>query len=302
MEIFLTEYFILKKNFFQGKNVINFASPLPLKTTMDALATTLSTGLEQVLASELFESAEILGTMLLAVGKTCDADGAETSPTGRALQFYGDALYGQNQFRRAQSYYRKASHRQSIDRENYESPAVSEVMKLREAKCCLKAKDLPGALAALEQAEKTPKIQIEIAKIYLEQNLKKLAIENFESAFRDDPLCVECIEPLAKLYGSSAHDSFTKLLLTARRKSELRDWLETFVRIHAALAAHEYAAALRHIEAMDRLLGSPNLHCLLRAGKAHYELGNVVDAQYTSFYTVSRLNSFSKKKKKKLIF
>jgi len=289
--------------------------------THSSLVSGLSRTMCELLGEELYASAEIVGSMLLGAAEACDAMGAETSPMAKALELYGDSLNGLGEFRRAQAYYRKAAQRNRMESstvllpeqphevESLESSLESSSskrlyrsssIKLREARCSMRLGDVGAAINAFEAAEgKTARDYVDLGKLYLEQAMKKPAISAFESALKQNHCAVEVIEPLAQLYGAP-HDALAKLLSEtffhssmkkkkiqqhhsqhSQHREALGEWLETFARGHAALAAHEFRAAISHFEAIDRLLGSSsNLHGLLRMGKAFFGLGEIVNARY----------------------
>lgn len=121
--------------------------------TVDELIS-LQQRIKQQLKSELFESAEKLGSFLLCSTRLDNAFGVGEGSHSLSLSLYADALFGKKEYLRSLSYYKQAMQRCKVGpsadgiltpSSPYHSVSTPEEteLKLKEARCHLALKEIP---------------------------------------------------------------------------------------------------------------------------------------------------------------
>ena len=119
-----------------------------------------------LLSQELFESAEIVGSLMLCASRSAPQDRLPLTGDGshtESLALYADALRGKGEFKRALSYYRQAAQRRRVGmaaaaRRPAQSPygsnavdnASEALLKFKEAQCNIELGETSSAINALE--------------------------------------------------------------------------------------------------------------------------------------------------------
>merc|ERR1740130_196291 len=159
----------------------------------------------QLNAQELYESAELIGSFLVAwYLKAKDNNPA----TANVLVLYADSLFGLGKFQRAAKYYRvalrtnrgpKASSHRTRSRETahrssggVDSSSAKFEVKVRYKihKCFMKLQDFRAALAVLEKIPvpaRTAYTQIAMARLYKNQGVSRSAVRCYKEALLKNP-------------------------------------------------------------------------------------------------------------------
>ncbi|KAJ1461238.1 hypothetical protein M885DRAFT_508134 [Pelagophyceae sp. CCMP2097] len=231
----------------------------------------LAAQVRSLLADELWASAAIAAGLLL----TLRTD-AET------LALFADALSGKREWKRAQAHYRMARQR------NARSDGKTDAsLRFREAKCCNELDERSGAIAALQGIVgefRSAKTNAFLGQLYNETGQRQYAIDAYKAALRENPMCLEVIEPLVELgatvddvRAASARQSMEIDSDTAAAQSAAAPWYDAFVVAHGAFARHEYARAALEWRRVDDAFPANN-HGLLRLSCCLVELDEAVEA------------------------
>ncbi|GBG83456.1 hypothetical protein CBR_g37168 [Chara braunii] len=261
----------------------------------------------------LFDSAQMLGNFLIGASSANN----ELLPSARAeiLVYYGDALFGKKEYRRALNVYRQAlqlcrvSPRSSYfargagggtklagsggggastPGQGYAAPSgIPEgEVKFKMGLCHLAVKETRSALAELEtipSRSRTLRINLTLAKLYHQTGYDRAAVASYRECLRQCPYVLEAIVALAQL-GCSAKE--IQLLLpqpqtkNGRASNDQFDpsrWLQRFAEAHCAAASHDSKGAIEHFTALAMRFPG-NLHILLETAKAETAAGRLDDA------------------------
>ena len=179
-----------------------------------------------LLSQELYESAEVVGSLMLCASRSAPQD--RLPPTGdgshtESLALYADALKGKGEFKRALSYYRQAAQRRRVGmaaaaaaaRRPAQSPyghavenAAEALLKFKEAQCNVELGETSSAINALEAIPvkwRTCAANLCLGRLLRNAGLKRNAINAYKEALRQNPLALEAVAPLVQL-GVSSED------------------------------------------------------------------------------------------------
>jgi len=253
--------------------------------------------------SELFESAEILGSFV--VSKT-----GKSKHANRSYTLYADALFGLCEFRRSQKYYKmalksrkyvvkattstptrlltrrransapmarntpaKRKKREVSSSEDVESEAM---LRFKIHKCLKRMNDDRGALAALEKipsSSRDPKILIAMGKLYEKRGVQRQAIRVYRQALSMNPRAVGALLRLQHL-GASKND-VSKFLSSHHKDCK---WIETFANAKMSSKENHHPSALRLYEELNKEFPS-NPHILRNMGISHLKRGDMYKAK-----------------------
>ncbi|CAK9830696.1 Anaphase-promoting complex subunit 7 [Anthophora retusa] len=173
--------------------------------------------------------------------------------------YYADAHFYLGKYKRAEALYKKS---------------------LQFRKCLLKSK---GATKPLEEAlqvlqsipgkQRTPKVNMALAKMFQEQGMERSAITTYKEVLRECPLALEAAEGLLSL-GVKGIEVNSLIVSCASSLSNL-DWLNTWIKAHAHIHNREYTHAVSTLRSLDNVnLLRDNFNLLTTMGECYYYAGD----------------------------
>eukprot|EP00794_Sanderia_malayensis_P014308 gene14308-15797_t len=193
------------------------------------------------------------------------------------LVFRGDAMYFEEEYKRAQTYYSqaliqrkllakikpKASSLQGIDTE--------VELRFKIYQCHMKLRDFRDAITLLEgisQKQRTPKVNMELAKLYQKQGMERICPFALEAVSNVLYLGIPVQEVIALL----------NLSLASTSLGSLPEWVTQFIKAHsfASLNKHTKAAQIFKNLEMQTLRDNVNIVCY--QAESHWRSGDKVNA------------------------
>ncbi|XP_033099544.1 anaphase-promoting complex subunit 7-like [Anneissia japonica] len=227
--------------------------------------------------AELFNSLSTLGNLVITAS---EQNPELLSPTEKyhVLVYYAGALYEEEEYKRSESYYRRAFHlKKSLNRckgKSTQPGNVSEAgipsdldIKYRLYQCNYKLKNFTEAKAVLESIpakQRSAKVNLALAKLYQRTGTERSAATAFKEVLRQCPLALEAAQGLLGLGVKGAE--VESLTINSLHSNQNLDWLNFWFRGHAYGAVKEYSKAIatfKNLETASVLKENINVLCSL---------------------------------------
>jgi len=188
------------------------------------------------------------------------------------LVYYGDAFYVDEEFKRAEFYYNEAlRHRKLLVKVKPKSTSLqgydTEVeVKFKIYQCHMKLREYRDAVSILEGIalkQRTPKVNMALAKLYQKQGMERSAITCYKEVLRVSPLSLDAITNVLFL-GVPLQEVLSLVNLSlANNSGAIPEWMSTFMKgqSFAALNKHTKAAQVYKNLEVKVLRDSVNVLC-----------------------------------------
>ncbi|CAA7399926.1 unnamed protein product [Spirodela intermedia] len=252
-----------------------------------------------LLENGLYESAQMLGCYLVSSA----AANAESSPylKAEALVLQGDALYEENELRRALHMYKQALQlcktipkqttpvsRSSVTSSNMPSSPNSlngstineNEVKFKICLCYCKLNENRAALAEMDgipSKARTLRMNLVLGKLLRISRHNRASIACYRDCIRQCPYVLEAISALAEL-GVSAKDILVLFPQTPNRgrlpldHSDTGRWLHRYVEAQCCIASNDYKGGLDNFSELLQRFPN-NVHILLEIAKVEAIIG-----------------------------
>ncbi|GFO35932.1 anaphase-promoting complex subunit 7 [Plakobranchus ocellatus] len=239
--------------------------------------------------AELYDDLRQLMSIVLSL-----IDGSAGRDTGdiltlpqkyQSLVYYGDALYQLGEYKKAESAYtrclmlRKAPNKAKM-KSLSSTELTSEVdVQYKIYQCLHKTKQDAEALSTLESIntkKRTARVHLALAKLYLHEGRDRSAITCYKEVIKEHPLALGALTGLLSL-GMRGPDVMAHIMNGIPQAS--CDWLNSWIKGHAHMAAKEYNSAISTFRAMEPNHGlKDNVLVLNSLGEACFHGGHYIQA------------------------
>lgn len=125
--------------------------------------------------------------------------------------YYADSLFHLQEYVQAETVYRQilqfkkyvTKNKNTLKLQDLQNDVISDVeIKYKIYQCCMKLKQKQNAVDILQSIQarlRTPKINMALGNLYLENGMERPAIAAFKEVLRESPLALEAAENLLKL-------------------------------------------------------------------------------------------------------
>nr|XP_012147821.1 PREDICTED: anaphase-promoting complex subunit 7 isoform X3 [Megachile rotundata] len=121
--------------------------------------------------------------------------------------------------------------------------------------------------------QRTPKVNMALAKMFQEQGMERSAITTYKEVLRECPLALEAAEGLLSL-GIKGIEVNSLIVGCASSLSNL-EWLNTWIKAHAHIHNREYTHAVSTLRSLDNVnLLRDNFNLLTTMGECYYYAGD----------------------------
>ncbi|XP_071946347.1 anaphase-promoting complex subunit 7-like [Antedon mediterranea] len=240
--------------------------------------------------TELFSSLSILGNLVITASEQ-NTELLTPSEKYQVLVYYAGSLYEEEEYKRAEAYYRRAFHlKKSLNRckgKSSQPLSSSEAglptdldIKYRLYQCNYKLKNFSEAKAVLESIpakQRSAKVNLALAKLYQRTGTERSAATAFKEVLRQCPLALEAAQGLLALGVKGAE--VESLTINSFNITQSVDWLNFWVRGHAFGAAKEYSKAIatfKNLETTSVL--KENINVLSSLAEYHFLSGDMKNA------------------------
>lgn len=176
------------------------------------------------------------------------------------LVYYGDSLYHAKDYRKAETIFRKALQlKKSMAKAKGKSQGViqgemaSEVdVKYQIYLCHLHLKQYTQSIGVLESIpgkQRTPKINMALAKLYHQSGMERSAITGYKEVLKVCPMAVEAALGLLAL-GVKGTEVASLMLHSSSGISNI-EWLSTWIKAHAHLHARELSLSVATFKQLE---------------------------------------------------
>lgn len=146
--------------------------------------------------------------------------------------------------------------------------------------CLVKLKNSQEALQVLQSIpgkQRTPKINMALAKMFQEQGMERSAIASYKEVLRECPLALEAAEGLLALGVKGIE--VNSIIMGCNLNLQNLDWLNAWIKAHAHINSREYNHAVTTLRSLDNvncLIDNHNL--LVTMGECYYYAGDYKNA------------------------
>ncbi|KAL7301170.1 hypothetical protein TKK_0006141 [Trichogramma kaykai] len=205
--------------------------------------------------------------------------------------YCADSYFYLGMYRRAESYYKKSLQIRKCllkskgatkpnNQEGQNKELASDVdIKYQIYSCLIKLKNQQEALHILQSIQvkqRTPKINMALAKMFQEQGMERSAIATYKEVLRESPLALEAAEGLLSLgvKGIEVHS-----MMSCNINLLNYDWLNAWIKAHAHINNREYNLAVTTLRSLDNInCLRDNFNLLIRMGECYYYSGDYKNA------------------------
>lgn len=217
----------------------------------------------------------------------------------QSLVYYGDALYQLGEYKKAESAYSRCLMlRKMPNKTKIKSSAATELtsevdVQFKIYQCLHKTNQNAEALSTLESIntkKRTARINMALAKLYLHEGRDRSAITCYKEVIREHPLALGALTGLLSL-GMRGADVIAYIMNGIPQASF--DWLNSWIKGHAHIAAKEYSNAISTFRAMEPNHGlKDNVLVLNSLGEACFHGGHYTQAmaQFRRAHTLDPLS------------
>ena len=199
--------------------------------------------------------------------------------------YYADAHFYSGKYKRAEALYKKSlqfrkcllkSKGATKPLECQKDLPTDVDIKFQIHLCLIKLKNSQEALQVLQSIpgkQRTPKVNMALAKMFQEQGMERSAITTYKEVLRECPLALEAAEGLLSL-GVKGIEVNSLIVGCASNLSNL-DWLNTWIKAHAHIHNREYTHAVSTLRSLDNVnLLRDNFNLLTTMGECYYYAGD----------------------------
>ncbi|XP_003392861.1 anaphase-promoting complex subunit 7 [Bombus terrestris] len=199
--------------------------------------------------------------------------------------YYADAHFYLGKYKRAEALYKKSlqfrkcllkSKGATKPLEGQKDLPTDVDIKFQIHLCLIKLKNPQEALQVLQSIpgkQRTPKVNMALAKMFHEQGMERSAITTYKEVLRECPLALEAAEGLLSL-GVKGIEVNSLIVGCASSLSNL-DWLNTWIKAHAHIHNREYTHAVTTLRSLDNVsLLRDNFNLLTTMGECYYYAGD----------------------------
>ncbi|KAG6795436.1 anaphase-promoting complex subunit 7 isoform X1 [Apis mellifera caucasica] len=199
--------------------------------------------------------------------------------------YYADAHFYLGKYKKAEALYKKAlqfrkcllkSKGATKPLEGQKDLPTDVDIKFQIHLCLIKLKNSQEALQVLQSIpgkQRTPKVNMALAKMFQEQGMERSAITTYKEVLRECPLALEAAEGLLSL-GVKGIEVNSLIVGCASNLSNL-DWLNTWIKAHAHIHNREYTHAVSTLRSLDNVnLLRDNFNLLTIMGECYYYAGD----------------------------
>ncbi|KAJ8681890.1 hypothetical protein QAD02_017682 [Eretmocerus hayati] len=142
--------------------------------------------------------------------------------------------------------------------------------------CLVKMKNPQEALQVLQGVpakQRTPKINMALAKMFQEQGMERSAIATYKEVLRECPLALEAAEGLLSLGVKGIE--VNSIIMSCNLNLQNFDWLNAWIKAHAHINCKEYSQAVTTLRSLDNVNCLRDNHNLLvTMGECYYLSGD----------------------------
>ncbi|KAL3857415.1 hypothetical protein ACJMK2_012089 [Sinanodonta woodiana] len=248
--------------------------------------------INQLHECELYQDLKQLTSVALTL---CDNSSGETevltlTQKYQTMVFCGNAHYQLAEYLKAEDIYLKALQlRKALNKNkgkttcpqqgNMEMTSEVEV-KYKVYQCLVRLKQHREAMTILEgisTKQRTAKINLALARLYLRAGMDRSAITSFKEVLRECPLALEAVHGLLSL-GQKGTD-VVALVMSGMPHGTICDWLSNWIRGYAFLASHEYNHTIYSFKLLDtKTYLKDNIYLLAGLAQTHFLEGQYSQA------------------------
>lgn len=249
----------------------------------------MATGVDQVKAlheAGLFASSKLLASFLLSANEHGNQDKYDLSTMVTKYQLFvylADSLFDDEQYKRAEHFYTRAIQlRKTIIKHKPKSSPplglLSEVeVKYKMSECYLHMKEYREATTILEgvsQKQRSPKINMSLAKLYQRQGMERSAISCYKEVLRVCPLALEAVIGLLSL-GVPGSEVTS---LTSPSTSGM-EWLGSWIKAQVLAATGKHTKGGQALKTLETQCLRDNVELLCNAAEMFYNSGDYNSAK-----------------------
>ncbi|XP_041349110.1 anaphase-promoting complex subunit 7-like isoform X2 [Gigantopelta aegis] len=243
--------------------------------------------IKQLHQAELYGDLKLVASLVLSLSENNpDADVLSFPQKYQCQVYYGDALFHQGEYKKAEVIYRKSLQlKKAINKTKgkHGSPAdvSSEVeVKFKLYQCLDHLKRTAEALNVLESIstkQRTAKVNLALAKLNLREGRDRSAMTCYKEVVREQPLALDAAVGLLSL-GMKGADVASLITNNLPHGTNV-EWLHGWLKGHAQLAAKEYTTAVSTFRNMEKKTClRDNVQLLNCVGEAMFYDGRYADA------------------------
>lgn len=234
----------------------------------------------------LFSSSRMLANFLLSATEHSNQDKYDLSHMVNKYQllvYLADSLFDDEQYKRAEQFYTRALQLKKtiIKHKPKASPPLgllSEVeVKYKMSLCYLRLKEHKEATTILEgisQKQRSPKINMSLAKLYQRQGMERSAISCYKEVLRVCPLALDAVIGLLSL-GVPGSEVTS---LTASSTPGM-DWLGSWIKAQVLAASGKHAKGAQALKSLETQSLRDNVELLCNAAEMFYNAGDYKNAK-----------------------
>ncbi|XP_067123755.1 anaphase-promoting complex subunit 7 isoform X1 [Centruroides vittatus] len=209
------------------------------------------------------------------------------------LVYYGDSLYHAKDYRKAETIFRKALQlKKSMAKAKGKSQGVTQGVSINQEMasevdvkyqiylCHLHLKQYSQSIGVLESIpgkQRTPKINMALAKLYHQSGMERSAITGYKEVLKVCPMAVEAALGLLALGVKGTE--VASLMLHSSSGIPNMEWLSTWIKAHAHLHARELSLSVATFKQLEsKTLLRDNVDILVSLGEAYYYSGDFTNA------------------------
>lgn len=249
--------------------------------------------LKQLHDLELYQDLKQFACIVLTLwDNSPDADVPTLGQKYQCMVYYGNALYHLAEYTKAEDIYKRAlSLRKALNKTKEKPPPgisqnelTSDVeVKYKIYQCLTHLKQYREAMSVLEgisTKQRTAKINMALAKLYLRSGMDRSAITSYKEVLRECPMALDAVFGLLSL-GLKGAD-VVALVMTGMPQGMFCDWLSSWIRGHALLTSQEYTKAIQTFRCIDSKTAlKDNIYLMTSIAKAAFLEGHYTQAMLT---------------------
>ncbi|KAL5016106.1 hypothetical protein ScPMuIL_005695 [Solemya velum] len=258
--------------------------------------------IKQLYDAELYQDVRCLACITLTIcDNSTDVEVLSLPQKFQCMVYYGDSLYHLAEVMKAECIYGKAL----LLRKEFQRPKgktglqvgfelTSDVeVKYRMYQCLLKQKHVREAMTVLEgisSKQRTPKINLALAKLYLKAGFDRIAITCYKEVLRECPLALDAIYGLLSLGVNGA--DVAAIVMNGLPHGTSYDWLTTLIKGQSYFCSQEYTNAVTTFKMMDaKPTLKNNIYIISSIGETRFYEGSY-DLALLAFQRAHTLDPF----------
>ncbi|XP_032238300.2 anaphase-promoting complex subunit 7 [Nematostella vectensis] len=236
----------------------------------------------------LHSSAQLLASFLLSINEQASThdkqDVNNMANKHQLMVYFADSLFKEEHYRRAVHYYTKALQlRKAISKNktklSSQSGLAPEVdVKYKAYKCHISLKEPKEALAMLEgitQRQRTPKVNIALAKLYRHQGMERSALSCYKEVLRQCPFALEAATGLLALGVTSTEVTSLMSRNQTASGSTTNEWLASWIKAHTLTVTNKFAKAAQSLKTLETQVLRDNVELLCDIAENFYSAGDM---------------------------